>query len=459
MELSKMQIKSMWTKLTKKIQHRAFPATNFINALSHKSEILALFSKNGEDTNQLEQVGFIICTNTIFAASSDTIVSDQGIITNEYFTGEVIDVNNTLIANTYIHLVKVNSGPIVINDIPLYLNINESYHYALVNNKIGAKLFVNNLAKQLNCKLSIFDNVVINEAEITIMVSNLQINRSKILASEASSNALLTQKLSLLELNLLKNKKDYSYLKKFNEQDLQEIINLQKIAVIAITNNKKHWKIKLIAGNKQRIENFFINHKKPLINAINAINKKIKAINQPQNIQPIAPKTNITNYQDLWQLQKIHKKLLKSFSQWRIVSQDVLENLSQTFAYGYYSEVIDNIKVAHYSFNNDLLDYNLMEIKGHNLLINVTNTILFLSNNISDNPSMVILLSEDLKSKYNLKSIISKIDKKVEVKIAFKNDIAIISTNHYQTITDFITKMIIIFKSDNFKQHYLQTTK
>lgn len=74
---------------------------------------------------------------------------------------------------------------------------------------------------------------------------------------------------------------------------------MQKIAVVAIKTNKDQRKITLIAGNKQRIENFFINAKKPIIIAINAINKKIRAINQPENIQPIAPITNITNYQDL----------------------------------------------------------------------------------------------------------------------------------------------------------------
>ncbi|WP_338960988.1 MULTISPECIES: hypothetical protein [unclassified Spiroplasma] len=458
MELSKIQIKSMWTKLTKKIKHRAFPATTFVNAFRNKSEILALFSKNGEDTNQLEQIGFIICTKTIFASSSDSIVSDKGIITNEYFTGEVIDVNNTLIPNTYIHLVKVNSGPIVINDIPLYLTINESHHQSLVNNKIGAKLFTNSLMKQLNYKTSNFSSISITEQNFIVVLNNLKINRKQILQSECIINSLLEQKLSLEQLILLQNKKEYSYLKKFNEVELQEIINLQKIAVVAIKTNKDQRKITLIAGNKQRIENFFINAKKPIIIAINAINKKIRAINQPENIQPIAPITNITNYQDLWQLQKIHKELLKSFSKWRIVSQDILENLSQTFAYGYYSEVIDNLKITHYSFNNDLLDYNLMEIKGHNLLANSSNTILFLSNNISDNPSMVILLSEDLKSICDLKTIITKITKKQSIKIVFKKDIVILSTVHYQCITDFITKMITIFKSDNFK-HQLQVIK
>ncbi|WP_425381078.1 hypothetical protein [Spiroplasma endosymbiont of Polydrusus pterygomalis] len=458
MELSKIQIKSMWTKLTKKIKHRAFPATTFIAALSSKSEILALFTKNGEDTNQLEQIGFIICTKTIFAPSSDGIVSDQGIITNEYFTGEIIDVNNTLIANTYIHLVKVNSGPVVINDIPLYLTMNENYHQLLVSNKIGAKLFANNLAKQLNCKISRFNCIVINAENFIITLKNLKITRKKILKSESTINFLLAQKLSLEQLVLWKNKNKYNYLKKFNNDELREIINLQKIAVIAIKNDRKQWKITLIAGNKQRIENFFINVKKPIIIAINAINKKIKAINEPESIQPIASITNVTNYQELWQLQKIHKKLLTSFSKWRVVSQDILENLSQTFAYGYYSEVIDNLKIAHYSFNNDLLDYNLMEIKGRNLLVNANNTILFLSNNIIDNPSMVILLSEDLKAICDLKTIVAKIEKKQQIKIVFKNDIVIFSTNNYQNITDFITKMIIIFKTDNFK-HQLQVVK
>lgn len=458
MELSKIQIKSMWTKLTKKIKHRAFPPTTFIDALSSKSEILALFTKNGEDTNQLEQIGFIICTKTIFAPSSDSIVSDQGIITNEYFTGEIIDVNNTLIVNTYIHLVKVNSGPVVINDIPLYLTINENYHQSLVNNKIGAKLFVNNLAKQLNCKISRFNYVVINEENFIITLKNLKIIRKKILKSESTINFLLAQKLSLEQLVLWKNKSEYNYLKKFNNDELKEIINLQKIAVVAIKNDGKQWKITLIAGNKQRIENFFINAKKPIIIAIIAINKKIRAINEPESIQPIAPITNVTNYQELWQLQKIHKKLLTSFSKWRVVSQDILENLSRTFAYGYYSEVIDNLKVAHYSFNNDLLDYNLMEIKGRNLLVNANNTVLFLSNNIIDNPSMVILLSEDLKTIWDLKIIVTKIEKKQQIKIVFKNDIVIFSTNNYQNITDFITKMIIIFKTDNFR-HQLQVIK
>lgn len=459
MEISKIQIKSMWAKLTKKIKHRAFPATTFVNMLMSKSEILALFAKNGEDTNQLEQIGFVICTKTIFTASDNNIVSDQGIITNEYFTGEVIDVNNTIIAGTYIHLVKINSGPIVINDIPLYLSINETYHQSLVNNKIGAKLYIGLLNKQLNYKVSNFNNVCINDQSFTIMFNNLKITSKQILEIEAMINFLLEQKLSLEQLILLQNKKDYRYLKKFNETELQEIINLQKIAVIAINkNSKKQWKITFIAGSKQSIEQFFIKIKKPIIAAINGINKKIRAINQPETIIPIPPITNITNYQDLLQLKKIHKTLLKSFSEWRIVSQDVLENLSQTFAYGYYSEVIDSLKVTHYSFNNDLLDYNLMEIKGRNLLTNANNTILFLSNNISDNPNMIILLSEDLRSKCNLKTIIIKLEKKQEVKIVFKNDIIIFSTNHYQYLTDFITRMIIIFKSDNFR-HHLQFTK
>lgn len=458
MELSKIQIKSMWIKLTKKIKHRAFPNTTFINTLMSKSEILALFTKNGEDTNQLEQIGFIICAKTIFVSSTDNSVSDQGVITNEYFTGEIIDVNNTLIANTYIHLVKVNSGPIVINDIPLYLTVNENFHQLLVNNKIGAKLFINSLAKQLNSKISRFNCTNINEENFIITVNNLKITRKQILKNEATINFLLDQKLLLEQLVLWQNKKEFNYLKKFNNDELQEILSLQKIAVVAIKNNKKQWKITLIAGNKQRIENFFINAKKPIIITINAINKKIKAINQPESIQPIAPITSITNYQELWQLQKIHKKLLTSFSKWRIVSQDILENLSQTFAYGYYSEVIDNLKVTHYSFNNDLLDYNLMEIKGRNLLVNANNTVLFLSNNIIDNPSMVILLSEDLKSLCELKMIVAKIEKKKATKIVFKNDIVIFSTINYQNITDFISKMIIIFKTDNFR-HQLQIIK
>ena len=99
-----------------------------------------------------------------------------------------------------------------------------------------------------------------------------------------------------------------------------------------------------------------------------------------------------------------------------------------------------------------------MEFKGRNLLVDVTNTILFLSNNISDNPSMIILVSSDLCLRVNLKMVINKIHKNAGTKIIYKNDMIIFSTTHYQFVTDFISQMIAIFKSDNFK-HQLQLIK
>lgn len=440
----------MWENLQKKIIHYSFSHTAFINNFTTKTKILFLFTKNGESTMQLENIGFIICSKTIFYAHSDNTISDQGVITNDYFIGEVIDVNNTLLPGVYIHLVKVISGPIVINDIPLHLLLDEERHKGIVNNTLGLKLFSAILTKNLRTK-SKFNSKIDNQ-KFVITNKVFKIKKQQILFCEQEINNLLNQKLPFPKLlSLQTSNSKYRFLKVLTGMELMQLINLQYMAVTNITINKKEWAVTVMSGTGEYIESWFFEAKKPIINSINVLNKKIKLINQPDIIKPLTFNSNIKNYQDLLKLQLVHKKLKTQFSNWRKVSQHFLENQTHNMAYGYYSEAIDNWKVAHYSFDNDLLDHNLMEIKGRKLLADVDNAVLFLSNNIIGNSSMVILISNNINTNCRLATMISKMFKPPLTKIKNKHDIIIFSATNYQSITNVISEIISIFKSENFK--------
>ncbi|WP_342276619.1 hypothetical protein [Spiroplasma endosymbiont of Nebria brevicollis] len=451
MNLSTTKIAAMWEKLEKEIKYYSFSHTIFINHFTTRTKILFLLTKNGEATMQLEHIGFIICSKTIFQAQSDSTISDQGVITNDYFVGEVIDVNNTLLPGVYIHLVKVISGPIVINDIPLQLLLDEDRHKGIVNNTLGSKLFGTVLNKNLRTK-SQFNSTIDNQ-KFVITSKILKIKKRQILSCEEEINNLLNQQLPFLQLLSLQttNNGKYRFLKALTQMELMHLNNLQHLAVTNIMLKHKQLVVTVMSGTSEDIEKWFNETKKPIINGINVLNKKIKLINQPDIIKPVTIANNITNYQNLFQLQLVYKRLKVQFCNWRKVSQPFLESQIDNMAYGYYSEAIDNFKVVHYSFNNDLLDDNLMEFKGRKLLADANNTILFLTNNIIDNPSMIILMSNNISSNSRVKTIISKISKLPLTKLKIKHDIIIFSTSNYQTITNVISEIISVFKSENFK--------
>ncbi|WP_308150169.1 hypothetical protein [Spiroplasma sp. AdecLV25b] len=451
MNLSNTKIASMWEKLENQISYYSFSHTTFINNFTTRTKILSLFTKNGEPTIQLEQIGFIICSKTIFQAQSDTISSDRGVITNDYFVGEIIDVNNTLLPGVYIHLVKVISGPIVINDIPLQLSLDEDRHKGIVNNTLGWKLFDAVLNKNLRTKNKF--NSTIDNQKFVVTSKNLKLKKQQILSCEAEINVLLSQQLpfsQLLSLQIANNSK-YYFLKALTQMELMQLNNLQRLAVTNIMVQHKQLAITVMSGTSEDIEKWFTKTKKPIINGINILNKKIRLINQPDIIKPVTVVNNITNYQNLFQLQLVYKRLKIQFHNWRKISQPFLESQIDNMAYGYYSEAVDNFKFVHYSFNNDLLDDNLMEIKGRKLLADVNNTILFLTNNVVDNPSMIILMSNNISSNSRVKTIISKTSKLPLTKIKIKHDIIIFSTSNYQTITNVISEIISVFKKGNYK--------
>lgn len=450
MNLSNKKIADMWEKLAKEISHYNFPHTNFINNFTTRTKILSLFTKNGEPTKQLENIGFIICSKTIFQSQSDSISSDQGIITNDYFVGEVINVNNTLVSGVYIHLVKVISGPIVVNDIPLHLLLDEEHHKGIVNNTLGFKLFSAVLNKNLRTKSKFNSNI--DSQKFMITSKTLKLKKQQILICEQEINALLNQRLSFPQLLALQtNNRKYRFLKALTGIELMQLNNLQHIAVTNIILKQKHYVVTVMSGYCENIEKWFIEEKKPIIIGINVLNKKIKLINQPDIIKPITFTSNIKNYQDLFKLQQVYKKLKTQFHSWRKVSQSFLENQTDNMAFGYYSEVIDSFKVAHYSFNNDLLDDNLMEFKGRKLLADANNTILFLTNNIIDKPSMVILMSNNISNNSWIKAVISKMFRPKLTKVKIKDDIIIINSNNYQSITNVISEIISVLKSEKFK--------
>lgn len=450
MNLSNKKIADMWEKLAKEISHYNFPDTNFVNNFTTRTKILFLFTKNGEPTKQLENIGFIICSKTIFQSQSDSISSDQGIITNDYFVGEVINVNNTLVAGVYIHLVKVVSGPIVVNDIPLHLLLDEERHKGIVNNTLGLKLFSVVLNKNLRTKSKFNSNI--DSQKFVITSKTLKLKKQQILICEQEINALLNQRLSFPQLLALQtNNRKYRFLKALTGIELMQLNNLEHIAVTNIILKQKHYVITVMSGYCENIDKWFIEEKKPIIIGINVLNKKIKLINQPDIIKPITFTSNIKNYQDLFKLQQVYKKLKTQFHSWRKFSQSFLENQTDNMDFGYYSEVIDSFKLAHYSFNNDLLDDNLMEFKGRKLLADANNTILFLTNNIIDNPSMVILMSNNISNNSWMKAIISKMFRPQLTKVRIKDDIIIINSNNYQSITNVISEIISVLKSEKFK--------
>lgn len=450
MNLSNKKNADMWEKLAKEINHYNFPHTDFINNFTTRTKILSLFTKNGEPTKQLENIGFIICSKTIFQSQSDSISSDQGIITNDYFVGEVINVNNTLLSGVYIHLVKVISGPIVVNDIPLHLLLDEERHKGIVNNTLGLKLFSAVLNKNLRTKSKFNSNI--DSQKFVITSKTLKLKKQQILICEQEINTLLNQQLSFPQLLALQtNNSKYRFLKVLTGIELMQLNNLQNIAVTNIMLKQKQSVITVMSGSCEDIEKWFIEEKKPIITGISVLNKKIKLINQPDIIKPITITNNIKNYQDLYKLHQVYKRLKTQFHNWRKISQSFLESQTDNMAFGYYSEVIDSLKVAHYSFNNDLLDDNLMEYKVRKLLADANNIILFLTNNIIDNPSMVILLSNNISDNSRIKTIISKMFRPQLIKIRIKDDIIVFNASNYQIITNVISEIISVFKSEKFK--------
>jgi len=456
MKLSNLKVTTMWNELQKNLKKQAFSTTTFVNDNSSiKTQILALFAKNGQPTNQLEQMGFIICSHTIFSAKTQSVISDQGIITNDYFVGEIIDVDNVIIPNTYIHLVQVISGPIVINDITVRIHLNETLHQGIIRNSLALKLFLAIANQFLNPNWSFLDNnSYADHKKFIIMINyHLKLTKNLILKIETIANDLLKQKLTLTNLMALaKNNPEYLYLKDFSKKELGQLMSLEQLAITNLKRVKKAWQITGMAG-KAEIAFTFNEKKKPIINAINILNKKIKLINQPEVIKPLPLFSNIESYQDLCKLQAIKQKLTQSFNNWKKQSQTMLETLTNLLVGSYYSEVVDELKIVHYSFNNDLLDTGLMILKGRNLLENANHMILFLSNNITDNPSMIILISDNLKPELDLETIINKLANKQFKKINYHDNIIIISANNYQIITDFISEIINYLKLSVFKHN------
>lgn len=440
-----------WYKYLKtKTNSYLFPKTKIITTKKKvNSKILALLNEKAEIVSQLSNYGLIILDKTILNSCDKKSISEQGIISSDFFKARIIDVNNKIIKGVYFHLVKIISGIIAINpEHQVTLAADEEFNKKLVTNKLAAKLFIlffNHYSK-LQTSLITKNKIKINECWF-----QLQFSKKSNITKE-----LLFEVRNLVNKFLSNKKLDYQKYQ-FLENDLTkvEIKNIFKLEKIEIANfeiNGLNFIVNFLVS-KLNINKFFLDAKKGLLTSIKIINKKIKIVNNDALISQFRLDDEIKTYEELEKLNQDYLKLKANFTNFQNQNQQLMKNLVDQSVETHYSEKIADYDIVHVSFNNFLIDKNLLELKAKERLTEGNNKILFLSNNDLDNSLLVWKISTDLINKINLKPLIKKFPSSSFIKINYyKQDTVFIEANNYQVINDFIQKIINYLKDNTYNQ-------
>ncbi len=441
--MPQLEEKNWWKYLKTKTNSYLFPKTKIIKTKNKvNSKILALLDEKAEIVNQLSNQGLIVLDKTILNSCDNKSISEQGIISSDFFKAKIIDVNNKIIKGVYFHLVKVISGIIVINaEHQITLEADEEFNKKLSINKLATKLFTLffNYYDKLQTNFISKVKIMINESQFQLRLKKSNITKDLIfqvrnLVNEFLSNKKLDyQKYQFLESNLTK-------------VEIKNIFKLEKLEITSFEINGSNFVVTFLVG-KANIDYFFLNAKKELLTSIKVINKKIKVINNDQLISQFYLNDEINTYEDLGKLNQDYLQLKRNFTKFQNQNLQLMKNLVDQSAGTHYSEKVADYDIVHLSFNNFLIDKELLELKAKEQLTEGNNKILFLSNNNLDNSLLVWKISTDLINKINLKSLVEQFSSASFIKINnHKDDTVFLEANNYQVINDFIQNIIKYLK-------------
>jgi len=345
---------------------------------------LALLDEKAEIVNQLSNHGLIVLDRTILNSCDNKIISEQGIISSDFFKAKIIDVNNKIIKGVYFHLVKIISGIIVINpEHQITLEADEEFNKRLSINKLAAKLFnlFFNHYDKLQTNLISKIKIIINESQFQLRFKKINVTKDLIFQVRNSINNFLSnkkldyQKYQFLENNLTK-------------VEIKNIFKLEKLEITSFEINGSNFIVTFLVG-KANIDQFFLNAKKELLTSIKLINKKIKVINNDELISQFYLNDEINTYEDLGKLNQDYLQLKSNFTKFKNQNLQIVKNLVDQSAGTHYSERVADYDIVHISFNNFLIDKELLELKAKEQLTEGKNKILFLSNNNLDDSLLV----------------------------------------------------------------------
>lgn len=447
--MPQLEEKNWWKYLKTKANSYLFPKTKIIKTKKRiNSKILALLDEKAEIVNQLSNHGLIVLDRTILNSCDNKIISEQGIISSDFFKAKIIDVNNKIIKGVYFHLVKIISGIIVINpEHQITLEADEEFNKRLSINKLAAKLFnlFFNHYDKLQANLISKIKIIINESQFQLRFKKINVTKDLIFQVRNSIN------------NFLSNKKldyqNYQFLENnLTKVEIKNIFKLEKLEITSFEINGSNFIVTFLVG-KANIDQFFLNAKKELLTSIKVINKKIKVINNDELISQFYLNDEINTYEDLGKLNQDYLQLKSNFTKFKNQNLQIVKNLVDQSAGTHYSERVADYDIVHISFNNFLIDKELLELKAKEQLTEGKNKILFLSNNNLDDSLLVWKISTDLINKINLKSLIEQFSSSSFIKINNHNDDTVfIEANNYQVINDFIQNIIKYLKDNTNNQ-------
>lgn len=447
--MSQLEEKNCWYFLKTKVNSYLFPKTKIIKTKKKvNSKILALLDEKAEIVNQLSNYGLIVLDKTILNSYDNKSISEQGIISSDFFKARIIDVNNKIIKGVYFHLVKVISGIIAINtDHQIVLESDEEFNKNLITNKLAAKLFslFFNHYDQLQSSAIIKNKVKINELEFQLQFKKSNITKDLIFEVRNLINKFLSsKKLDYQEYQFLENN--------LTKTEIKNIFKLEKIEIATFETNSSNFIVSFLVG-KANINHFFLNAKKELLTAIKVINKKIKVVNNDDLISQFYWNDEINTYEELGKLNQDYLKLKADFTKFQNQNLQLMKNLIDQSTGIRYSEKIADYDVIHISFNNFLIDKELLALKAKEQLTEDKNKILFLSNNNLDNSLLVWKISADLINKIDLKSLIKQFSSTAFAEIKnYQDDTIFIEASDYQVINDFIQNIIKYLKENTNNQ-------
>lgn len=434
--------KNWWDYLKVKANSCLFPKTKIIKTKKKvNSKILALLDEKAEIVNQLSNQGLIVLDKTILNSCDNKSISEQGIISSDFFKAKIIDVNNKIIKGVYFHLVKVISGIIVINfEHQVTLVADEEFNRKLSINKLASKLFILffNYYQKLQTNLITKIKIIINESQFQMRFKKTNMTKDLIFQVRNLINKfLVNKKLDYQEYQFLENN--------LTKVELKNIFKLEKIEITNFEINSSNFIVTFLVG-KANINQFFLDAKKELLTAIKVINQKIKIINNDQLISQFYLNDEVNTYEDLGKLNQDYLQLKQTFTKFQDNNLQLMKNLVDQSAGTHYSEKVADYDIIHVSFNNFLIDKKLLELKAQEQLAG-NNKILFLSNNNLDNSLLIWKISADLSNKINLKSLVAQFLPSSLMTInSDKVDTVFIEANNYQIINDFIQNIIKYLK-------------
>lgn len=439
------KIKDWWHELKAKNKNFHFSKTKFINdQLETNVKILDLLNDKIDSVSQLPNFGLIVLNQTILNSHDKTSISEQGVLSSDFFKARIIDVDNTTVKGVYFHLVKVISGIITINpDHELTLIADEQFNKELFKNKLGAKLFNLFLQDTLKSKSSLISkiNVTIDDKVFNLkfgknLISKELIFRNRDLVNEfLESNKINYQKYPFLRDRLTKLEKET-----INQVELIEIKNFKE--------DKNNFSVAFLVGS-EIISDFLLSSKKELLTSIRIINKKIKLINN-KKLSEFHPDLIIDSFEKLERLNQDYLQLKYQFTNFQNQNPDLMKNFINESIETQYSEKIGDYEFVHINFNNLLIDMDILESKALEKINASNDKVLFLSNSNFDNSMVILKLSKNLISKIAIPPLVNQFSNVEFKKINYHQQGSVfIEASNFQVINDFISNIINFFKISN----------